>query len=175
MQYSAITTITMPPVNYASFTAPINPSGASPVLTRAQIWACLEIKITSGETFVGAAITNTAVLKTGTTDGGQKYTDREVTFAEGNRKVKEHCIAFSPMKVEFHQESGTRVMNIVSQGAGGEDDLYMTYTFEWLHPELEGDEEGLAEKGRAEQKMSKAAVESTIEVMRRLVSEGKVK
>ena len=165
----------MPPVNYVSFTAPINPSGASPVLTRAQVWACLETKITSGETFVGAAIKNTAVLRTGTTDGGQKYTDREVTFAEGSRKVEEHCVEFPPMKVEFHQANGTRVMNIVSQGAGGEEDLYMTYTFEWLHPELEGDEEGLAEKGRAEQKMSKAAVESTIEVMRRLVDEGKVK
>ncbi len=164
----------MPPVNYIAFTAPINPPGAKPVLTRSQIWSCLEIKITSGETFVGGAIKNTTVQKVATTSGGQKYTDREVTFADGDRKVKEHCVEFWPMKVEFHQANGTRVMNIVSQGAGGEEDLYMTYTFEWLHPELEGDERGLAEKGRAEQAMSKKAVESTIEVMRRLVSEGRV-
>ena len=164
----------MPAANYIAFTAPINPPGASPILTRSQVWSCLEIKITSGETFVGTAIKNTAVLKTGTTEGGQKYTDREVNFSAGNRKVQEHCVEFYPMKVEFHQQDGSRVMNIVSQGVGGEEDLYMTYTFEWLHPELEGDEEGLAKKREMQQKMSREAVESTIKVMRKMVSEGKV-
>jgi Domain of unknown function (DUF1857) len=120
------------PANYIAFTAPINPAGASPVLTRDQVWAALELKINSGETFVGGAITNTDVLKTGHTDSGLPYTDREVTFREGNRKVKEHCVKFRPMKVEFHQPDGSRVMNIVSQGAGGDEDLFMTYTFEVL-------------------------------------------
>ena len=164
----------MPAANYVAFTAPINPSGASPVLTRSQVWSCLKVKITSGETFVGAAISNTSVLKTGTTEGGQKYTDREVTFREGNRKVKEHCIAFPQMKVEFHQPDGSRVMNIVSQGAGGEEDLYMTYTFEWLLPDLEGDDKALAEKRVQQQKMSQSAVEGTITIMRKLISEGKI-
>lgn len=81
---------------------------------------------------------------------------------------------FEPMKVEFHQPNGSKVQNVVSQGKGGEDDLYMTYTFEWLHPELEGDEKGLAEKKVTEEKMAQTAVESTIEVMRRLAKEGKI-
>ena len=160
--------------NYVAFTAPINPSGASPVLTLEKIWNGLHIKVGSGETFVGGAILNTEVLKTGHTDKGLPYTDREIIFAEGNRKVKEHCVIYHPMKVEFHQPNGTIVMNIVSRGAGGEDDLYMTYTFEWLHPELEGDEAGLAKKKETELAMAQTAVESTIKVMRRLAEEGKI-
>lgn len=61
----------------------------------------------------------------------------------------------------------------MSQGAGGENDLYMTYTFEWVL------EEGTSEVAQAESRkqqtaMSKVAVESTIEVMRRLATEGKI-
>jgi hypothetical protein len=164
----------MPAANFVAYTAPINPSGASPTLTRSRIWAGLELKINSGETFVGGAITNTDVITTGTTERGLAYTDREVTFREGNRKVKEHCIKFEPMKVEFHQPNGSVVQNIISEGKGGKEDLYMTYSFEWLHPELDGDEKGLAEQKVKEEKMAQTAVESTIEVMRRLANEGKI-
>jgi Domain of unknown function (DUF1857) len=163
------------PSNYIAYTAPINPAGVTPVLTRDRIWAALEIKITSGETFVSVAITNTDVISTGITETGQKYTDREVTFRDGNRRVKERCIEYKPIKVEFHMHDGSRVMNIVSQGKGGDKDLYMTYTFEWLHPELEGKgEDELARQWEKEQETAKRGVESTIEVMRRLATEGKI-
>jgi Domain of unknown function (DUF1857) len=122
--------------NYVAYTAPINPSGASPSLSLDQIWAALELKIRSGETFVGSAIASTAVLGTGHTAEGLAYIDREITFRDGNRKVKEHCVKFEPMKVEFIQPDGTRVMNIVSQGTGGETDLYMTASFLSLRPSL---------------------------------------
>lgn len=161
--------------NYVAFTAPINPSNASPVLTIDQVWAALQIKVGSGQTFVPGAILSTDVLKKYETETGLPVTDREVTFKEGNRKVKETCVEYYPMKVEFHQPDGSKVMNIVSEGAGGEKDLYMTYTFEWLHPELESDEGGLKKRLETEKAMSKMAVEGTIKVIRELVTSGKIK
>lgn len=76
--------------------------------------------------------------------------------------------------VEFLQPGdGGRVQNIVSEGADGE--LYMTYTFEWKHPELEGDGEGLRRRLEVERKMAKVAVEGTIKVMREMVADGRWK
>lgn len=166
----------MPAANFIAYTAPINPASASRKLTRAQIWRGLEIKITSGETFVSGAIEATTVLKTYTTSGkpGLPVTEREVLFRADQRRVHETCIAYEPMKVEFHQKDGSKVMNIISQGAGGEEDLYMTYTFEWLHPELEGDEQGLQEKRKGQEQMAKMAVEGTITVMRELAEKGTI-
>ncbi|ETN38946.1 uncharacterized protein HMPREF1541_06988 [Cyphellophora europaea CBS 101466] len=162
--------------NYVAFTAAINPPNATTVITREQVWAGLEIKIESGETFVGAAIQSTDVLKKYSQEKtGLPVTEREVVFRDGGRRMHETCVAFEPMKVEFHQKDGGRVMNIISQGAGGETDLYMTYTFEWQHPELKGDAAGLAEKKKGEEAMAKKAVESTIEVLRELVQNGKIK
>jgi hypothetical protein len=161
--------------NYVAFTAPINPAGSSPVLNVSQLWKGLQIKVGSAETFVGAAIESTDVLKTYKTEKTNlPVTEREVVFREGNRRVHETVIEYYPTKVEFHQKDGSKVMNILSRGAGGESDLYMTYTFEWLHPELEGDEAGLKEKRTKEEAMSKLAVESTIKVMRELVENGRI-
>ncbi|KAH7360423.1 hypothetical protein BKA65DRAFT_493102 [Rhexocercosporidium sp. MPI-PUGE-AT-0058] len=154
--------------NNIAFTSPINPPGAKPVLTRSQIWAMLQLKIRSAETFVPKAIASTTVLST-TTDhtGGNAVTVREITFLENQRKVKEVVTAYDDSRVEFAQPDGSHVSNIVSEGAEG---LYMTYVFEWRHPGVEGEE---LEKLRAKEKgMSKIAVEGTIQAMRNLVREG---
>jgi hypothetical protein len=162
--------------NYIAYTAPINPSSATRKLTLAQVWHGLEIKITSGETFVPGAIEATTVLKTYETSSkpALPVTEREVLFRADQRRVHETCISYKPMKVEFHQKDGSRVMNIISQGAGGEEDLYMTYSFEWLHPEAEGDEEKVKEKRKPLEEMAKKAVEGTIEVMRELAEKGTI-
>lgn len=61
------------------------------------------------------------------------------------------------------------ISNIVSEGPGGtEQDLNMTYFFEWRHPEVEAggaDEEELTIKCRG---MAKMAVNGTIETLRKL-------
>ena len=165
----------MAPANYIAYTAPINPPDASPVLTLDQLWQGLELKIRSGETFVGGAILQTDVLKTYNDDKGRPVTEREVLFRDGNRRVHETCVLYHPMKVEFLQKDGGRVMNIISQGGRGEQDFYMTYTFEWMHPECEGDTEALEKSRQKEEAMAKTAVESTIKVMRELVESGKIK
>ncbi|KAK0109890.1 hypothetical protein ONS95_002561 [Cadophora gregata] len=158
-----------PSINNIAFTSPINPPGASPILTRPQIWAMLQLKIRSAQTFVPAAIQSTTVISTTTNEtSGNEVTTREVTFLQDQRKVKEIVTAYADTRVEFEQPDGSHVSNIVSEGADG---LYMTYVFEWRHPGVEGEElEKLKEKQKG---MSKLAVEGTIEAMRKLVRDGK--
>jgi hypothetical protein len=161
--------------NHVAYTAPINPSGATPVLTQQQIWTALQHKIVAGEKFVGGAILSTDVLSKLTDSFGRAVTEREIVFHEGNRRVRETCVEFPQMKVEFRQPDGSTVMNIVSEGARGaeEGDLWMTYTFEWLHPGAS--EEELGEKRVKEKRMAVVAVESTIRVMREMVISGQIK
>ncbi|MBE3049048.1 DUF1857 family protein [Candidatus Bathyarchaeota archaeon] len=159
--------------NHVAYTAPINPIGAEPTLTREHIWPLLHRKIHRAEDFVPVAISSTRVLSTTTTPTGHRSTVREVTFREGDRRVQEECIEYEPMKEEFHMSDGSKVQNIISEGAGGE--LYMTFTFEWLHPELEGDAAALEERAVKERKMAALAVEGTIKVMREMVVNGRWK
>ncbi|KAL2427034.1 hypothetical protein ABEF95_007183 [Exophiala dermatitidis] len=162
------------PSNNIAYTAPINPPSSSIILTYPQIWQGLQLKIRAGQDFVGGAIISTDVISTSETEHGHPITVREVVFRDGNRRVREKCIAYEPMKVEFHQDDGSKVQNVISQGAGGDTDLYMTYTFEWLHPECKTAEE-LEEKRQKEWKIAKMAVEKTIEVMREMVADGRIK
>ncbi|KAK1763410.1 hypothetical protein QBC33DRAFT_550064 [Phialemonium atrogriseum] len=159
--------------NHIAYTAPINPSSAPIKLTLEHIWPLLQRKIRHGQDFVGAAITTTKVLSTSTTPSGLPLTVREVVFREGARRVREECIEYEPVKVEFHQPDGSKVQNIVSEGQDGE--LYMTYTFEWMHAELEGDDIALQQKREQEKRMARMAVENTLKVMREMVADGRWK
>lgn len=163
----------MASANHIAYTAPINPPGAQPTLAREHIWALLRRKIHRAEDFVPAAISSTRVLSTSSTAAGHPTIVREVTFREGDRDVREECVEYEPMKVEFLQGDGSKVQNVVSEGAGGE--LYMTYAFEWLHPELDGDAAALEEKAAKERKMAAMAVDGTITAMRAMVLDGRWK
>ena len=162
------------PSHQIAYTAPINPSGSSPVLTQAQVWSGLELKIRAGQEFVGAILSTEVMSEEKLPKTDLPVTTREVVFKEGNKRARERCIAYKPTKVEFHQDDGSKVMNIVSEGAGGVADLYMTYCFEWLHPELEGDQQGQKDRYKFEHAMAKTAVESTIISMREMVKRGKL-
>ncbi|KIX00510.1 uncharacterized protein Z518_10650 [Rhinocladiella mackenziei CBS 650.93] len=161
------------PANNIAYTALINPPSATPAITIEQIWKGLEKKITAGQDFVGGALISTDVISTSTDEQGRPVTVREVVFRDGNRRVRETCIAFEPMKVEFHQEDGSKVQNVISHGSEGE--LFMTYTFEWLHPECAGDVAALEAKKEKEWKIAKMAVDKTIQVMREMVVDGRIK
>ena len=165
------------PSNNLAYTAAINPPSAEPKLTIAQIWRGLELKIRAGQDFVGGAILSTDVISEKHDGEGRPITVREVIFRDGNRRVREDVIAYEPVKVEFHQPDGSKVQNIVSQGAGEDGvDLYMTYSFEWLHPECEGEngKKELQEKRQKETKVAKMAVEETIRVIRQMVQDGRI-
>ncbi|KAH8688988.1 hypothetical protein BGW36DRAFT_352301 [Talaromyces proteolyticus] len=155
---------------YLAFTSPINPPGASPLLSHDQVWKGLQRKVEHAEEFVPMAITSTDVLDKAIDETGKKVTTREVIFKDGNRKVKEICVHFEPLKIEFRQPDGTTIQNIISQGADGS--LYMTYAFEFLHPGLS--EKDLAVKTEQYRVNSKMAVESSIAVIRKMVEEGTV-
>lgn len=160
----------MSSTNNIAFTAPINPPGTTP-LTIDQVWAGLLLKIRSAETFVAAAIESTDVLSESVDpETGNAVTVREVLFRETQKKVRETVTAFPTCRVEFQQPDGSKVSNVVSNGADGE--LFMTYVFEWRHPGVSKEE--LAALAEKERRMSQMAVEGTIKVLRQLVEEKKL-
>ncbi|KAJ5802460.1 uncharacterized protein N7503_004910 [Penicillium pulvis] len=154
-----------------AFTAPLNPTGASPILHEDQVWAGLLLKIKSAETFVPKAIKSTTVVSEDVDPvTGNPVTVRDVIFVENNRKVTETVTAYKPSRVVFIQPDGSTITNVVSEGADGE--LYMTYIFEWRHPGASTAElEVFLQK---EKQMMKLAVEGTITVLRQLVKDGKI-
>lgn len=157
----------MPPANNIAFTAPINPPGKPP-LSRNQVWIGMLLKIRSAETFVPEAIQATKVLSE-TTDPttGNAVTVREVLFRETQKTVKETVTTYEKCRVEFEQPDGSKISNVISDGADGQ--LYLTYIFEWRHPGVtEEDKLALLEK---ETRMSRAAVEGTIKALRELNEE----
>lgn len=59
------------------------------------------------------------------------YTER---FGEvgGEADNEVMVVRYYPVKVEFWQESGACITNTISDGPGmGEEEMNMTYTFEW--------------------------------------------
>lgn len=149
--------------NNIAFTAPINLPGLDVVLTPQQIWNGLLLKIRSAETFVPAAIQSTTVISESTDPStGNPVTVRQVLFRETQKTVQETVTAFEATRVEFAQPDGSKISNVIS--AGADDELYMTYIFEWRHPDASKEE--LAELYEKEKKMSKMAVEGTIQVLR---------
>lgn len=111
---------------------------------------------------------NTEVISEAIDTQERPVTTRMVTFRQGNRRVEEVVTTFYPVKVEFRQPDGGHIANIVSRGP--DDELFLTYTFEWMHPGL--DDAALAEKRVVEENMAKHSVESTIAAMRAMVSDG---
>ncbi|RYP03814.1 hypothetical protein DL764_004864 [Monosporascus ibericus] len=163
-------------VNLA-YTAPINPAGAEPVLTESQVWAGLQRKVRRAHEFV-PVITSCEVLSEGKTDDGDKVkVVREVVFTPdgprpGGGTIKEVCVHYPPARVDFQQENGSTITNLVSKGPKGE--LLMTYSFEWRHPDVEEGSAKAAELKEAHMKGAKIAVEGTIDTIRRLVKEGEI-
>ncbi|KAJ9642489.1 hypothetical protein H2201_008352 [Coniosporium apollinis] len=163
---------------HLAYTAPINPSDASPTLTVPQVWAGMERKAKNAHEFV-PAITECVVEKEEVNEKGHVVVTRVVKFKEGMGPpgdVREVCVHFKPAKVDYHQENGSLITNIISNGPSGKpEDMYMTFAFDWLHPELE-DEDGKEARKLKEryQRVAKMAVDTTIDTIRRLVQEGEI-
>ena len=76
--------------------------------------------------------------------------------------------------MDFYQPDGSRISNIVSVSEDG--DLYMTYAFEWRHPELDGhNQEAIDQMRKKHEQTAQMAVEKSIESIRRMVAEGLIK
>ncbi|KAM0806768.1 hypothetical protein AB5N19_07105 [Seiridium cardinale] len=158
-----------------AYTAPINPAGAGPTLSQPQIWAGLERKVRRAQDFVPIIVACDVISEEQTAKG--LTVTREVKFKGAGPKgdgsaVKEICTHHAPSRVDFEQDNGSIISNIVSKGPDGE--LLMTYAFEWLHPHVaEGSEE--VEKLEAEHwTTAKMAVQGSIDTIRNLVKNGTI-
>lgn len=137
---------------HLAHTSPVNPPGASPVLSHRQVWAGLMRKARRPGDFVPVV------------EGCEIHSETEdsivctVTFKEGvahARSIKEACKLRPPCRLEYVMEGGSTAVNIISTGtAGKEDDLFLTFLFEWDHPELE---EGSGAAEEAEENHRKAS------------------
>ncbi|KAH6646281.1 hypothetical protein BKA67DRAFT_583756 [Truncatella angustata] len=115
-----------------------------------QVWAGLERKVRRAQDFVPIII-SCDLLSEEQTEKGFTIT-RKVKFKGAGPKgdgssVTEVCAHYAPSRVDFEQDNGSFISNIVSKGPDGE--LLMTYSFAWLHPDVaEGSNE--VEKSEAE-------------------------
>ncbi|GJJ74781.1 hypothetical protein EMPS_07139 [Entomortierella parvispora] len=158
-----------PTINLA-VTAPLNPPGAEPVLTRPQVWKALQRKVRHPSEFV-PAIQKCEVIS----EEGNVVT-RVVTIANGPTGMREVCTEYKPSRVEFIMDNGTKVQNVLSTGVSPDGpELFLTYAFEWKAPE--GVTEGSPQWKETEAnyiKMAKGSLPHSVEVIRNMVKDGRV-
>ncbi|KAJ6783530.1 hypothetical protein PWT90_02061 [Aphanocladium album] len=156
-------------VLYYAATAPINPSGASPALSAAQVWAGLRHKVRHADQFVPSI---TSCVVEGEKDN---VLTRRIVF-EGTKETKETCTELAPHKVEFRLEDGTEIVNIVAAGPSGkEEECYLTYSFKWQFPDIEAGSKEEKDMLAEQQKMAQDAVQSTIKSIREMIKDGRIK
>ena len=150
-----------------AYTEPINPAGSSPVLTWSQVWAGFQRKLKNGHEFVPSIQSCEIVSE----DSTENTVTRDVIFKAGQgpkgggATVKEFCKSYEPVRVDFRQEDGSSITNLISSGSGGAEDLYMTFAFEWRHADVEdGSEEAKRLEG-AHQKVSQRRLSTTISLI----------
>lgn len=160
-------------VLYQSQTYPVNPSGASPVLTLAQLWEVMEIKVRKPEDFV-APITACEVL-----EDTESFVKRVVSFKEGmgppGGKITEDCDIRAPWKVDFRNlDTGAFINNTISQGKDVTD-LYLTFYFEWPYPKVEEGSDEVKKISDQLWEQARKTVQHTIDVAREMKSKGELK
>ena len=119
---------------HLAYTAPINPAGAEPVLTQAQVFEGMRRKVRRAHEFVPIIESCEVVSEVG------NVVTRKVQFRPGVGQglVTEVCTEYAPSRVDFEMDSGSSVKNIVAAGpTGKDDDLYMTYVFAWKRDDLD--------------------------------------
>ena len=137
-----------------AYTAPINPSGAAPVLSEAQVWTGLKRKVRNAQEFVPVIVACEVLAEEGNTVVRQATFKSEENTKEANAPVKEVCVHLPPSRVDFKQEDGSTISNIVSKGPDAE--LMMTYSFEWRHEKVQ---EGSQEEVQLRAKYEKVSID----------------
>lgn len=160
-----------PSTNNLSFTAAINPPGATPTLTRSHVWAGLLLKVRSAETFIPGGIKSTTVVSEGVDESGNGVVERDVVFVADGRVVRERVTVHEHCRVDFAQpQTGNLIQNVVGEDADGA--LYLTYVFEWRHPGVGEEELGVLREREAG--LGRKSVGETVDAMRELVRSGKL-
>ncbi|KAK3376200.1 hypothetical protein B0T24DRAFT_526190 [Lasiosphaeria ovina] len=164
------------------YTSPINRPGQSPVLTQAQVYARLELKVRQATSFVPLIAQCTVISEETNTDtGGSRVVTREVQFRAGagpradGGPVREVCMHFAPARIDFCQDNGTTIGNYVTLGPGGEPHgLFLTFVFMWRYPAVAAGSEQALKLEAVHKDTAKSSVEATIEGTRQLVAQGEI-
>jgi Domain of unknown function (DUF1857) len=78
-----------------------------------------------------------------------------------------------PKQVEIYELTGTVMTNMVSDNSNiTDEELQMTYFFEWLHPDVEGGSDKEKELTKQHKMRGKMSVSKSIESMRKMVMAG---
>lgn len=176
----------------AAHTTPINPPGASPKLTRSQVWEGLKFKSRDPVRFVpviqscvvveetATGLTRKVHFKPGT--GPQGEVTEVVTFIDGVRvrnhpRINHSAILTDPrtnLQADF-QMVGTEtfISNIISTG-DGESDLYLTFSFVWDMPNIQEGSDAAKEKQAQFENGAGAAVQQSVNEIRALVQAGEL-
>jgi hypothetical protein len=72
------------------------------------------------------------------------------------------------------RETGSRVQNIISIGAGGEDDMYLTFGFSFVFPDLEEGTPAAETRKKEMTTMASKVVPGTIATIREMVKKGEL-
>ncbi|KAM3419193.1 hypothetical protein BST61_g5137 [Cercospora zeina] len=156
-----------------AYTEAINPAEAKPKLTQEQVWKGLQIKIREAQRFV-PIIVSCEVVEEQENEVVRvaAFKDREGIPAH---EVREVCKSYYPAKVDFHQPDGAIITNTISHGAGQDGaDLFMTYTFEWRHYEVDEGSEQHKTLLQQHRQGAQMAVSKSLEAMRQMASNGEL-
>lgn len=155
----------------AAHTTPINPPGASPKLTRSQVWEGLKFKSRDPVRFVPVIQSCVVVEETA------KGLTRKVHFKPGTGpqgEVTEVVTFIDGVRADF-QMVGTEtfISNIISTG-DGESDLYLTFSFVWDMPNIQEGSDAAKEKQAQFENGAGAAVQQSVNEIRALVQAGEL-
>ncbi|KAF2716639.1 DUF1857-domain-containing protein [Polychaeton citri CBS 116435] len=160
-------------VVHCAYSEPINPTNETPVLTRDQIWKGLQRKIRKAQDFVPV------IYATDVIEEKDNEVVRDAHFGQFHdmppQTVREVCKSYYPTKVDFWQTSGALITNTISDGPGlTDDELHMTYTFEWRYPDVEEGSDKHKELMKQHREGAKTAVHSSIVNMRKMAAAGEL-
>ncbi|KAJ7457155.1 DUF1857-domain-containing protein [Mycena galericulata] len=149
-------------------TRPVNPAGATTILTEAQIWKGMEYKARNPKPF----LPNFQSSKTISDTGNKSTVELPV---EGSIVLTEDIELHAPTMVYFETDLyGLRVTNIISYGPAEE--LLLTWAFAngimLRFPGIPADKPKPSAK-ELNERMG-IAVEQSLEIVRKLVKEGKI-
>ncbi len=120
-----------------AYTAPINPAGVEPTISGAQAWAGLARKARLPQEFV--PVVDVCDIHWDTEDAVActvKFKDGDAVAHE--RVIHEICRLRPPYRLDYEIMDGSKATNIISTGPGlnGENELFLTFVFSWVHPDL---------------------------------------
>lgn len=147
-----------------SHAIPVNPPGAEPVLTAAQVWRGLEIKAENAMPFVDG------MTQCDVDERDGNVLTRTITFR--GTQHREKITLFAPVKVQFERLDGTGwIDNVISESEGG---LLLTFTFGISFPGIaEGSPEEQAQ-GDSMRGAYTGAVAATLNRVRQMVQDGEL-